>query len=947
MNTATTDANGIATSAVFTANGNAGGPYNVAAAVTSNPALTTNFSLTNTQGDPASIAVSSGSPQSTTVGTAFGLLLKAIVKDGNGNVLSGVSVTFTAPAQTGPSGTFAGGVNTATTDANGIATSATFTANTHAGGPYNVAAAVTSNPALTTNFSLTNNPGTPASIAVSSGSPQSAKVGTAFAQLLKAIVKDGNGNLVSGVSVTFTAPSQNGASGTFAGGVNTATTDANGIATSAVFTANGIVGAYNVAAAVTSNPALTTNFSLNNTPGDAASIAVVSGNNQSTPISTAFANPLKAVVKDASNNLLAGVTVTFTVQAGGTGASATFAGGVNTATTDANGVATSAVLTANDKIGAFSVVAQAAAGVTTNFSLTNTVGAPASIAVSSGSPQSAKVGTAFAQQLKAIVKDTGGNVVSGVSVTFTAPAQTGASGTFAGGVNTATTDANGIATSAVFTANGNTGGPYNVAAAVTSNPALTTNFALTNTPGDPASIAVVSGNNQSVQISTAFANPLKAVVKDASNNLLSGVTVTFTVQAGGTGASATFAGGVNTATTDANGVATSAVLTANNKVGGFTVVAQAAVGVTTNFSLTNTQGPAASIAVSSGSPQTTQVGTAFASVLKAIVKDAGGNLVSGVSVTFTAPAQNLASGTFAGGVNTATTDANGIATSVVFTANSVAGGPYNVAAAVTANPALSTNFALTNTPGAPATLTLVDGTNQSTPINTAFATLLKVSVKDSFGNLVPSVSVTFSAPTGTGVASGKFANNLTSTTAVSDSSGIATSTVFTANAVTGNYTVSASGTDLQAVLFLLTNTPTTAASIVVTGGTSPQSTTINTLFPSVLKVLVKDAASNPVSGVTVKFTPVPGTNGASGTFAGGVDTAVTDGTGVASSQPFTANGTAGAFTVKRQRLDQPEPFRGLQHDQRSRQSVLSDGCGRWRSDCSHEHSFPESINGDR
>ena len=52
------------------------------------------------------------------------------------------------------------------------------------------------------------------SITVASGSGQSATVNTAFANPLVATVTDQYGNLVSGASVTFTAPGAN-ASGTF------------------------------------------------------------------------------------------------------------------------------------------------------------------------------------------------------------------------------------------------------------------------------------------------------------------------------------------------------------------------------------------------------------------------------------------------------------------------------------------------------------------------------------------------------------------------------------------------------------------------------------------------------------------------------------------------------------------------------------------------------------
>src|SRR5581483_3987433 len=82
-----------------------------------------------------------------------------------------------------------------------------------------------------------------------------------------------------------------------------------------------------------------------------------------------------------------------------------------------------------------------------------------SIASSGGTPQSATVGTAFATALQATVTDAGGNPLSGISVTFTAPGS-GASGTFPGGLTTAsaTTGSNGVAVAPTFTANAKAGG---------------------------------------------------------------------------------------------------------------------------------------------------------------------------------------------------------------------------------------------------------------------------------------------------------------------------------------------------------------------------------------------------------------------------------------------------------------------------------------------------------
>jgi hypothetical protein len=322
-----------------------------------------------------------------------------------------------------------------------------------------------------------SDPHVPAIITATGGTPQTATVTKAFAEPLAATVMDSSGDPVSGLLVTFNAPAS-GASGTFACSGNTAITNSQGIATSPVFTANSTEGRYAVTAtakALTTKPG----FVLTNKSGPPASIAATAGTPQTATVKTAFATNLAATVTDAFGNPVAGVTVTFTAPASGAGG--TFAGGVNTATTNAQGVATAPVFTANTTAGSYTVTAKAGT-VTTNpgFALTNLAGAPTSIKASSGTPQTATVNTAFAQQFAATVTDAFGNPVAGATVTFNAPAS-GASGTFAGGVNTAQTSSQGIATAPVFTANG-TVGSYSVTAktgTLTTSPG----FALTNQAG--------------------------------------------------------------------------------------------------------------------------------------------------------------------------------------------------------------------------------------------------------------------------------------------------------------------------------------------------------------------------------------------------------------------------------------------------------------------------------
>jgi hypothetical protein len=316
-------------------------------------------------------------------------------------------------------------------------------------------------------------------IVMTSGSPQIATVGTAFAAPLIVMVTTG-GSPTSAVSVTFTAPTT-GASGTFANGTvsETDTTNASGVARSSTFTANSTVGSYAVTAVATAVPT-PVNFGLTNTVL-AAAITATGGTPQAATVGAVFAGSLTATVLDSDSNPVTGTTVTFMAPA--TGASGTFANGTvsETDTTNASGVASSSPFTANPiSSGPYPVTAMVA-GVAqvARFSLTNIAGAAAMIEATGGTPQAATVGSVFAAPLAATVVDGDSNPVSGASVTFVAPA-TGASGTFANGTvsETDTTNASGVASSSPFTANPTVGG-FTATASV-SGTTRAANFSLTN-----------------------------------------------------------------------------------------------------------------------------------------------------------------------------------------------------------------------------------------------------------------------------------------------------------------------------------------------------------------------------------------------------------------------------------------------------------------------------------
>jgi Zn-dependent metalloprotease len=101
-------------------------------------------------------------------------------------------------------------------------------------------------------YLLNLNPSLPSIIMVDNGSNQSTQTQTQFQLPLKVKVQNYLNQPMAGLTVTFTAPAS-GTSGTFAGtntNIATAVTDANGIATSPMFSANAAQGGYIVQATV-------------------------------------------------------------------------------------------------------------------------------------------------------------------------------------------------------------------------------------------------------------------------------------------------------------------------------------------------------------------------------------------------------------------------------------------------------------------------------------------------------------------------------------------------------------------------------------------------------------------------------------------------------------------------------------------------------------------------
>jgi uncharacterized protein (TIGR03437 family) len=158
----------------------------------------------------------------------------------------------------------------------------------------------------------------------------------------------------------------------------------------------------------------------------------------------------------------------------------------------------------------------------------NTSVAPAvvgQVTVTSGNAQVGNPGKALALPLVATVTGPSGNVLSGQTVSWTVSPTT--AGIF--GSTSTTTGANGT-TSNTFTIAGAFTGAFTITATVSGK---STSFTETSTaPVVVTGISIVSGNNQSALVNTAFANPLVVQVNSSTGAPAVNTAVTFTVTSG-------------------------------------------------------------------------------------------------------------------------------------------------------------------------------------------------------------------------------------------------------------------------------------------------------------------------------------------------------------------------------------------------------------------------------
>lgn len=583
------------------------------------------------------------------------------------------------------------------------------------------------------------------------------------------VVRDGQGQPMTGVPVVFSTPDPTRATVT---------------ASSATVTWLPVRGAARVIATLPSG--LIADTAAFDVTLPATQLAIVSGDAQTSTYGTALPAPLVVRALAGDGVPVPGVDVTFTVATGG----GTL--GTSTVTSDANGDA-GTTWTLGAAIGAQSVTATfAGLAAPVTLSATAVAGAATQLVIVSG------LGDRVAGELGDVVvhaRDAGNNLATGFTGSVRGWIETGPSGTT--GDTITVVAVGGVAT--FPNTSFDVAGTYTVRVEAAGIPAVTS-APFTISAGPATDLIIAGGAGQTSAPGAVLATPLAFRLIDDFQNPIAGRTVDFTVQSGGGSLS------VPSAVTDANG------LVQVQYTLGPTIGAQVVRGtvrdtpaLVRDLTVFGAAGPAVSVI-----PGSRPAGLAAGEVgtFTAEVRDAGGNTATGFNGAVTIAITSAPGGGVLGG--TTTRDAvNGIVTfdDLFFNIQ----GFYNL---VITSPGLTSGtingFPVGN--GPLAALVVVSGDAQTGAPSAALAQPVVVRAQDAFGNGV-SATVNFAVTGGGG--------SVAPASAATDANSQA-QTTWTLGATLGAQTVRASVNGAPTIFVDVTATaaPAGAGLRTWTGGTS-------------------------------------------------------------------------------------------------------------------------------
>ncbi|MRT05110.1 Ig-like domain-containing protein [Ewingella americana] len=727
----------------------------------------------------------------------------AQVKDASGNAVPNISVEWKTDL-----GTLAS--SSGATDANG---NATITLKSTKAGDAQVSASV--NGSTPINASKVTFTADGSSATIGSGDVSVDKTiliadGASIATF-SALVKDANGNPVENATVNWVTNK-----GTLSD--NQSTTDSNGIAT--ITLKDTLIGDAQVNAQTGSSgninaPSVT--FIADNASATIGSGDVTVDKTTLVADNVEFAT-FSALVKDANGNPVPNFVVNWATNKG------TLSGG--TTMTNASGIAT--VTLKDTLIGIAQVTAQSGGSAAISAPNVNFTANSATGGIASGDltvdKASIVADNADMATFTAIVKDANGNLVPGVVVTW-------ASNLGAVTPTTSTTDSAGKATTSL---KGTVAGNAQVTASV--NSATPTNAPVVNLTASSASATVGSGDitvdKTSLTANDSEIATYSAIIKDANGNLVPNFTVNWSTDKGTLSDS--------TSITGTDGVAT--IQLKSSVAGAAQVVVQAGTSGNVNAPSITFNADSASATIGSGDlsvDKTTAVANNVeVATYTALVKDAGGNPVPNLAVTWATNNGTLSA-------PTTDTDATGKAT---VTLKSTLAGPAQVSASVNSSTPENANVVTFTADSASAGISSGDLTVDKTTVvanDTDMATYTAL-VKDANGNPVPNFNVSWTTNHGT-------------------LSGVSSST-----GADGKATITLHGALIGAaqVAATVNGTPSNATPVnLIADVTTAQ---VTTLTPSIAKItgsggetstltaLVKDAKGNVVANQAVTWSTTMG-----------------------------------------------------------------------------------------
>jgi len=675
------------------------------------------------EGEAASLRIVDGNEQVGPAGVALGAPVVVRVLDTGDLPVQGQEVTFLIASGGGsvePA--------TVTTGADGLA-SATWTlgapagtqelkARTQRGGDGEL---------LEVSFTAAAQAGSGSVLVGVSGDDQTGPVSSALADSLVVKTTDALGNPVANVEVTWSVSGGGSISPV------TVVTGADGLA-AAERVLGPTAGAQSAQATVEGFTGSPVEFSHTAQPANPTALVLVSGDGQSAPAGFEVALDLVVRLEDPNGNGIGGRPISWVVPAG--------SGSVSPVTvqTDPNGLA-STRWTMPSAVGAHTVNAVFSGLPPVVFTATATADAPTTIQMVSGNGQSAAVGAALTNPLVVRVTDASDNPVPGVPVAWSAEGGGSVS------ADNTPTDAQGLAQ--VTRTLGLVPGQYTTRASVDGLQGSPVTFVSTATVGLPAQLAILTQPGSPVVSGSTFSPAPVIQVQDAQGNAVpvGGLPIVVTITSGQPGALLEN----ESRNTNVNGRVTFSTLRIigppdDDYVLTFTSTFQGSpLTPVSTGPITVTAGGATRLVLTQQPSTSAQSGVPFAQQPVVQVVDGTGNPVAG-DRTITV-AIGAGAGTLQGDV-TVGTGGGSTATFTDLAISGLIGSRTLIFSSGALTPVESNSINVTTGPAAD--IAIQAGNNQTAAVATDLPTDPAVIIRDSGGNPVGGVQVTFEVTGGGG-----------------------------------------------------------------------------------------------------------------------------------------------------------------------------------------------------